>query len=328
MAVVDEALKHEVQAYLAEVLAGMTRVCEPRAAVGPLDDERTVAEALFALLTSRAYCYLSRTKVEPYREETITLLRRRMRTGGPCRFFYDIGPGYHATLRPGALPLRFDVGLSELFILSQASSLCHRVVALYPPGARFWLVIDNLCGLRTNDIPLERSEEYVRQLRRLIHETGVSDVIDLIVESEEFELEEYDRLLAEKELGPVDPDPSPEAVGNVARFLGRPCSTAEAAARIELYSRTGAVTETLMDRLVRGVHMTQRATGATLGFRPVPGGDQRTQAGEVVLTRSSKGRLQPLLLTSRNVDAYDCVRLKLPGFLPPPLTHVTSAVPR
>lgn len=328
MLVVSEELKQEVQAYLATVLSAMTQGRGSCPAVAPLDDERSVAEELFDLLTSRAYCHLSRTKVEPYREQTITLLRRRMRTGGPCRFFYDIGPGYHATLRPGILPLGFDVGLSELLILAQANSLCDRIVALYPPGARFWFVIDNLCGLRTNDIPLARSEEYVRQLRRLIHEIGVSDVVDLIVESEEFDLAEYDSLLAERAVGPVDPNPAPDAVDNVARFLGRACSAAEAATRIELYSRTGAVTDALMDRLVHGVHMTQRATVATLGFRPFPGGDQRTQAGTVVLTRSSKGQLRPLLLTSRNVDAYDCARLELPGLLPEPLTHVTYAAPR
>ena len=52
---------------------------------------------------------------------------------------------------------------------------------------------------------------------------------------------------------------------------------------MERYRRTGLVTGLLLDRLVRGVHMTQRATGATLGFRPFPGGNQRTQTGELVI---------------------------------------------
>ena len=156
----------------------------------------------------------------------------------------------------------------------------------------------------------------------------MSDRVELIVESEVFELDEYDRLLAEVEGEPAAAEPSPEAVDNVARFLGRPCTASEASERMERYRRASFVTETLLDRLVQGVHMTQRATGATLGFRPFPGGDQRTQAGELVLSRNSRDRLHPVLLTTRNVDDYDCVRLELPDVLPAPMTHVTFALPR
>ena len=35
-----------------------------------------------------------------------------------------------------------------------------------------------------------------------------------------------------------------------------------------------------------------------------------------------------MLLTSKNVDEYDCVRLELAGLLPAPMTHVTFASPR
>jgi hypothetical protein len=295
---------------------------------GQTSHHETLASMIFSVLTSRAFCSLGRKKVDCYRDEVMTSLRKRMATGGVFRFFYDIGPGYHATTRPGILPLRYDVGLSELLILAQVNALCRRVAELYQPGARFWLVIDNLCGLRTNDIPLDLTEGYVRQLRRLIQETRMSETVELIVESEEFSLEEYDELLGNVDVRPPDVEPSPEAVDNVARFLGRSCTQSEASERIERYRRTGSVTDHLLNRLIEGVHMTQRATGATLGFRPFPGGDQRTQAGDLVLTRGSKGRLRPVLLTSRNVDNYDCVRLELPDVLPTPMTHVMFASSR
>jgi len=251
-----------------------------------------------------------------------------MATAEPLRFFYDIGPGYHATTHPGFLPLRYDVGLSELLILSQASALCRRITNLYAPGARFFLVVDNLCGLRTNDIPLNRTEGYVRKLRGLIEQLLLSNRIRLVVESEEFTLEEYDRLLAAVEPRPAVAEPSPLAIDNVERFLGRRCSAAEAAERMERYRRTGSVTDRLIDRLGREVHMTQRATGMTLGFRPFPGGAQRTQAGELVLLHRSPGRIRPLLLTTRNAAAYDCERLELPAVLPPPMSYVVYASPR
>lgn len=322
-----ENLIQEVGGYLSDMLAEMVELPAPQD-VGVAVDNPALAGELFAVLTSRAFCYLGRSKAERYRDAVVTSLRRRMATGGPFRFFYDIGPGYHATTRPGVLPLCYDVGLSELLMLGQVNGLCRRLAELYSPGARFFLVLDNLCALRTNDIPLELTEGYVRQFRRLIEELRMSRRVELIVESEAFDIGEYDRLLADVEGEPPVAEPSPEAVDNVARFLGRPCTSSEAAERMERYRRASLVTGQLLDRLVKGVHMTQRATGATLGFRPFPGGDQRTQAGELVVSRNSNGRLRPMLLTSRNVEDYDCARLELPDVLPAPMTHVTLALPR
>jgi hypothetical protein len=322
-----EDLVQVLRTYLATTLAEMAALPAPQD-VGSAIDNPALAGELFAVLTSRAFCYLGRSKAERYRDAVVTSLRRRMATGGPFRFFYDIGPGYHATTRPGVLPLCYDVGLSELLMLGQVNGLCRRLAELYGPGARFFLVIDNLCALRTNDIPLELTEGYVRQFRRLIEELRMSRRVELIVESEVFDIGEYDRLLADVEGESPVAEPSPEAVDNVARFLGRPCTASEAAEHMERYRRTSLVTGQLLDRLVQGVHMTQRATGATLGFRPFPGGDQRTQAGELVMSRNSNGRLRPMLMTSRNVEDYDCMRLELSDVLPAPMTHVTLALPR
>jgi hypothetical protein len=318
------SLIQEVGTYLAAMLAGMVDLRGPQGPDSKIDNP-ALANEIFSLLTSRAFCYLGRNKAECYRDAVVASLRRRMATGEAFRFFYDIGPGCHATTRPGILPLSYDVGLSELLMLGQVNGLCRRLGELYQPGGRFFLVIDNLCALRTNDIPLDRTEVYANQLRILIKELHMSSRVDLIVESEVFELVDYDRLLADVEGEPLLAEPSPAAVDNVARFLGRPCTVTEAAERMERYRRASLVTGLLLDRLVQGVHMTQRATGATLGFRPFPGGDQRTQAGELVISRGSKGQLRPMLLTSRNVDDYACVRLELSDVLPAPVTYVTFA---
>ena len=290
-----------------------------------IPDKQALADRVFSVLTNRKFCYLSRKRVECYRQQVVASLVRRIELGEPFRFFYDIGPGYHATTRPGDLPLRFDVGLSELLILAQVHALCAKIAEIYPPGAKFWFVIDNLCALRTNDVPVERTESYVEMIRLLIESTGKTGEVDLVVESEAFDLEEYDNMLDSMPPGDLPAEPTPEAIDNVARFIGKPCTPEEAAIRIERYSRTGPTTDRLVDRLVKDVHMTQRATGATLGFRPFPGGDQRTQAGELVLARGSKGRLRPLLLTTRNVDSYDCINIELPGILPSPIPYVTFA---
>ncbi|WP_405242465.1 hypothetical protein [Lentisalinibacter salinarum] len=317
----ETAVRAQLESYLADVISAMTVVSS--SGIDANFEEGEVADKAFSILTNRKFCYLSKKRVDCYRENVVSSLRKRARSGGAFRFFYDIGPGYHATTRPGLLPLSFDVGLSELLILFQIKSLSDRIEEIYRPGVHFWLVVDNICGLRTNDIPLEESGKYVARLRDLIEQLGMSSTVSLIVESEMFSLDEYDSLLEATSPSSLDQQLSEESVDNVARFLGRPCTRSEALRRIERYRCTSQVTDALVDRLVRDVHMTQRATGATLGFRPFPGGDQRTQAGELVLVHGAKGRLRPQLITSRNVDAYSLVEMAFPNTLPKVIRHVT-----
>jgi len=71
--------------------------------------------------------------------------------------------------------------------------------------------------------------------------------------------------------------------------------------------------------------MTQRATPDTLGFRPFPGGDSRTQCGEVVMVLNHKRQLHPTLLTSRNRDQYRFTTLQFPTVLPPAIDSIRFA---
>jgi hypothetical protein len=270
------------------------------------DADQTVA-AVFDLLTSQRFGYLGRRKSEPYREAICALMRRNVDQGRPIRFYYDIGPGYHASVRPGSLGLDFEVGLAELVLLRQVVLFCEGVVGIHRPGARFHLVVDNLCGLATNDVPLERTTGYVARLRSLIDAVGASDLIEVLVESELNDWETYRGHLERTPSGaPTDPSGlDAAAIDNVARFLGRSCAADEAARRIDLYARTGPVTEELLEPAIDGVRMTQRASPTTIGFRAFPGGAQRIQVGRLGLLCSGPGKLRPVLLTTRNVDEYE-----------------------
>ena len=243
-------LEHDVDEYLMRVLHALGAL--DAAETLHAEDPDVVADRIFELVTSRDFCPLGRTKAEAYREQTVGLIRGFVEAGEPVRFYYDVGPGYHATLRIGELGLRFGMGLSELLILSQVAAFCSRARRLYAPGARFTLVVDNLCGLYTNAIDVGLTSAYCAELRGLITEAGVADVIDVLVESEQFEREEYDRLFAEQPIGALSLPPRNE-IENVERFLGRRCSPHEAAERVERYVRAGNVTESLLARVVRGV---------------------------------------------------------------------------
>lgn len=314
-----------VGAYVAELMSRLRAV--PGVDHADTGEPAALAEEIFTILTGRVFCYLSRTRTSPYRESVTGILAESIRAGEPLRFYYDIGAGYHASIHTDESRLVFDAGFSELCVLVQIASFCRRVAERYPAGAAFRLVIDNVCGLMTNDIPIERTATYCAGLRRLIEETGMGDRVSLLVESEEFALSAYEIDRARLAADAAALRPTPEDLENVRRFLGRHCDDAEAVERIARYRQADEMTERMLADVVRGVRMTQRATGGTLCFRSFPGGDSRTQVGEVAISPNAKGALRPILLTSRNVGRYRCTPLRYPALLPAVVRHVTYAEP-
>lgn len=318
-------LRDLVEGYLTNLMGSLPGT--PRGVLSRSDDPNSLAHDVFRALTARQFCYLSRSRSAPYADEALALIGSGIESGKPLRFYYDIGAGYHASICPSDTGLTFHVGASELFMISQAMSFSRRIAQLYPPGIEFTFVIDNICALMTNDIPLIDTLAYVESLRSLLHETQVEDTIKLLVESEVCSLADYD--LNHEALTTDVPRHEPTAVDieNVERFLGRRCEREEALARIQRYKLAGAITDRLLNRIIDGVHMTQRATPATLPFRPFPGGDSRTQCGEVVLTIGSKGQIRPTLLTTRNAANFLCVPMTFPNLLPPSVPQITFAQP-
>jgi len=163
------------------------------------------------------------------------------------------------------------------------------------------------------------------EVRRLIREMRLENQVEILVESEQFDIDEYDRLLAAAQTHRAHVSVTERDHDNVERFLGRHCSPEEALERIQLYERTTAVTEQLLARVVSGVRMTQRANRTTLGFRAYPGGDSRVQCGEVALSWNAKNDPSPVLLTSRNIGLYECVPVASPDRFVTLFPHVTVA---
>ena len=275
------------------------------------------------VLTSRNYCYLSKSKVAGYRDSILGLVGDALRRGEPIRFYYDIGGGYHASVRPEKARICFDVGLGELFVLSQIASFSRRVGRIYPVGVRFSLVIDNMCALLVNDVPLTKTREYCDVLRGLIRDVGMQEIVDVLVEAEHFSIHDFDR--PKPEFAERRVSLTRQQHENVERFLGRPCDEAEAVERFLRYQDVIEISDRLLATLIFGVHMTQRATPATICFRAFPGGDCRIQSGEIALARNNNRKLYPLLLSSHNVGEYACRRYQFPELLPAVISHVTYA---
>jgi len=273
----------------------------PPSALDPVD-------AVLLTLTGRRHTYLSRARTEAYLPEIRHYLETRRDRGEPTTFHLDIGPGYHASLHPGVLPLRFEIGLAELLLLHQAATFVSSASAVFPPGIEFALVVDDVCGRYVNRVPAERTAAYCAQLRELIGHYGLDDRIALVVESETVDPGEYDaryHAALEQVVAPATFDPKTPA--NVERFTGRPMTAQEVTETLRRYQAATAVTNAHFDDVLDGVRMTQRATARTFGFRGYPGGDTRIQCGEICVAMTDSGRTYPVLVTSTNREQFQAL---------------------
>lgn len=289
-------------------------------------NKRFVADQIFSVLTSRQFCYLSKIKSSKYAEQLMPILNKAIKLGEPLSFFYDIGGGYHASVKPGQIDLVFDIGLAELLVLYQIASFCNQIHPIYSVGAKFHLVVDNVCAFVVNGTPIEKTMAYCHAYRFLIASLNMSDRVDLLVESEHFSPTDYDSILFNESFVADSTEKlSKKSIDNVSRFIGCPSDNIEAQKLIIRYKIATNISEHLLGTLVQGIHMTQRATETTLSFRPFPGGDSRIQCGKVGITRNTKDKLQPILLTSNNINYYLCNEICFPWLLPSSIKNVTYA---
>ena len=160
----EHPVERDLRSYLEAVMSDLRG---PLAPGGALGDPAAVATNVVDLLFSRQFSYLGRTRARAYEGPIRDTVIRAVQSGSPIPFYFDIGGGYHATIRPGVQDFSFGMGLGELFVVAQIARLRHAVSRFYSPSVRFSLVIDNLCALLVNDIHLEKTLAYCA-LRRLI----------------------------------------------------------------------------------------------------------------------------------------------------------------
>ena len=292
-----------LERYVGDLLADIREPLPSPSCRLSADEPENIAELVFHTVSSRRYCYLSRARSAVYRESALQAFAKHIALQQPIPFYYDIGGGYHAGISPTDLSLKFESGLGEMLIIRQISSLARELAPLYPHGIRFTLVIDNLCALLVNDIPLEKTEAFVDKLRAMIQYLDSPVEIDLFVESEHFSPGDYDRGL---DTVPAGESLDTAAMINVSRFLGRHCGAEEASMRIARYHHVSEQTDRNINSLIDGIRMTQRATPQSFPFRPFPGGASRIQAGELALFVDEHGNCRPALVTTEN---YEGVRL-------------------
>jgi len=276
-------------------------------------------QAVFSILASRDYSYLSRTNSAKYKAQALSAIKKAMQKNEPIPFYYDIGPGYHAAIDSSWEQGRIssEIGLGELLLLGQVDRFSRQVASIYSPGARFSLIIDNICANLINDMPISITEAYSQRLESMISSLGLDETVSIIAESRIFDINRFYKALESQGKDSDHCSMTGKQKCNVERFLGKACSDEEAIARMKRYQQVIQVSEDMLYPLVSGgIHMTQRATESTICFRAFPGSDSRIQCGQVSLEIGEQAMVKPFLLTSSNYSRYSCFALENQGQLP------------
>jgi hypothetical protein len=205
-----------------------------------------------------------------------------------------------------------EVGLGEVLLLRQVTQLAARVRQFYPVGIRFSLLIDNLSAFLVEDVAMTSTLAYCRNLRRLVDDLGLSGMTDLIVTSECFSVADFAEAWPR---GAGVPDIA--VLTTKTRPADRVCrgeaEDGECGRRIQAAHHAA---DRLLAPMIRGVHLSERATTGSLGFRPYPGGEASRERGEIVLTRAGRTALTPMRLTAANHADYQVERHAIAGLVP------------
>lgn len=288
--------------------------------------EKELEEKIFSILASREFCYLSKKSSKKYRSSIVEGVSLAISQNKPIQFFYDIGGGYHASLNLYDKPeLCFYVGLGELFILHQIKKFTNKIGEIYPIDCKFHLIIDDKCAQLANDTSIEKTERYSADFKDLIKQVGMNSIVDVILESELFNADQYKiNPIAKEEIDNYNLTLKEHE--NVIRFLGRRCSKKEAIERILTYQQASSISESLLEPIIsKGAHLTQRPTSSTFCFRAFPGSDSRIQCGQVALKCAEDKKIVPFLLTSNNFNEYVCEYMSLEHIIPLTIKSVIFA---
>lgn len=278
-------------------------------------------ESIFKLLTSDKFTHISRGKAQRFKDPILVKVKESVEQNKELSFYLDFGGGYHASINPKNPELNFNVGLGELLTLYQIKSFQKEAMKKSNVPLRWHLIIDNQCAYHVNNIPVQNTTDYCNQLRNLIQNLDMGDLVDVIVESEHFKDGWYVH-----QISGLPDDITNLEHDNVIRFLGKQCSQEEAKQRIAEYKSIGAISERLLSQFYSdGIHLIQRTNEQTLGFRSFPGGDSRIQCGQVALKQNPNGHIIPILITSRNFDEYGLTPFQNKDLVPEPIKEIYYA---
>lgn len=254
------------------------------------------------ILAHRTFNSESKIKIDHLIDQGRHQLIKQIGRGGPIHFFLLYNGGYRASSLPNELSTIFEPDQTELMLLYQIALLHSKISAVYDPGIEFSIVLNNGVAHWVNDTPLEATEHYANQLRRMIEHLGAEIRVHVLLQSE---LTEYNRsfsfepILTQSSL-------SEKEHGIVERFLGHSCSAEEATRRFALYTLAESAWGEQLSSIAKAKNalmLRQVAHPEMLSFRPFPGGAIRSQNGSLGF-QYHDNTLKPKLITSHSVKEH------------------------
>ena len=298
----DEECSTRVRAWIREradwIRKAWSRPGETRDKLFPAN-QADLADDLCELLTRRAFNFQSRTRVDPILPGVRQNLVRQLATGAPLVFFFLYNGGYRASPFPNDPSLVFEPDQTEMMLLYQVALLNEKVSSLHGMDIEFFVVLNNGVASWVNDIPMDATEHYARQFRRMIESLGAAKTVRVLVQSE---LEGHDPSASFETLSAALPLSEKEH-RLIERFLGRSCSREEARRRAALYPLAEARWAEDLSAIVAakgGLMLRQVAHPDMLSFRPFPGGAIRIQNGSLGFEVRGQD-LAPELVTTETV---------------------------
>jgi hypothetical protein len=256
-----------------------------------------LAEAIIGILLRHEFNHQSRGRVAHLLPAVHRAIVAQVAGREPIQFFMSYNGGYRATNRPDfSRPLGFDAAATELLLLFMIARLKDRLRSVYPPGMVCHVVLNNGVAHYVNDIPIRHTEDYARQLEEMVVALGGQNDVRVLLQSR---LGDFAARMSSVGVYPAE---TIDAVShhNIERFLGRPCTAAEARMRLGRYAPAETEWSTELREIVaaaNGIRFLQVASPHFLSFRPFPGGATRAQTGQIGFKINS-GKVVPVLVTT------------------------------
>jgi hypothetical protein len=243
-------------------------------------DSESLSEELTAIFLHKSFNHQSRGRLSAVLPGFRQGLQSQIDAMRPLTLYFLYNGGYRASPFPQDPTPIFYPDQTELMLLRQISLLQARIKQKYAPGIDFIIVLNNGVAAYVNDISLEETSRYAKELRNIIESLGASRFIRVLLQSEVADFSSSQSKPGYRTL----PKISQKEHSIVERFLGRPCSEQEASYRAWLYQI--AETEWAKDLvpLVTRDHallLRQVASSGMLSFRAFPGGAIRAQNGSL-----------------------------------------------
>lgn len=265
-------------------------------------DSESLSEELTTIFLHKSFNHQSRGRLSAILPRFRQGLRSNIDAMRPLTLYFLYNGGYRASPFPQDPTPIFHPDQTELMLLRQISLLQARVTQKYAPGIDFNIVLNNGVAAYVNDISLEKTSRYAKELREIIASLGASRFIRVLLQSEVAGFSSSQPKPGYKAL----PEISQKEHSIVERFLGRPCSEQEARYRAWLYKI--AETEWAKDLapLVTQDHallMRQVENSEMLSFRAFPGGAIRAQNGSLAFYETDKAWV-PKLISAETHSHY------------------------